>query len=51
MVMVFAPTAKGILAEAVPEATVTPFTFIVALGSWVVGVTVTDVIEVGTDVV
>ena len=43
ILIVFAPTFKGIAADAVPDATVVPFTFSVAFGSVVVGVTVTDV--------
>ena len=46
--IVFEPTFKGIAAEAAPEIMVSPFTFIVAAGSLVVGVTVTEVIELPT---
>ncbi len=49
--MVFEPTAKAILPDAVPEVTAAPFTFTVALASAVVGVTVTDVSALLTDVV
>ena len=40
VVIVFAPTAKAIGADAVPDATVVPFTFIVAVFAVLVGVTV-----------
>ena len=42
--MVVWPTAIAIAPDADPEATVTLFTFIVALGSCAVGVTVTEVV-------
>ena len=45
VVIVLAPMANGILADAVPEATVVPFTFTVAVASLVVGVTVTDDVD------
>ena len=48
MVMVLLPATKGIAADAVPDATAVPFTFTVALGSVVVGVTVTEVIALAT---
>ena len=48
MVIVFAPTDKGMAADADPEVTVVPFTFTVAVGSTVVGVTVTDVVALVT---
>ena len=51
MVVAPTPTATGILADAAPEATTTPFTFIVALPFCAVGVTVTDVVALLTDVV
>ena len=51
MVMVVCPAAKGIDADAVPEATVVPFTVMAAFGSMAVGVTVIDVIELRTAVV
>jgi hypothetical protein len=38
------PTVNGIAADAVPEATVVPFTFMVALGSTAVGVMVVLVV-------
>ena len=40
VVMVFGPTFKAIGAEAVPEATVVPFTFTVDVGTAVTGVMV-----------
>ena len=49
--MVFEPIAKAMLPDAVPEATVVPFTFIVAFAFCAVGVTVTDVVALLTDVV
>ena len=49
--MVLGPTAKVMLPDAVPEATATPLTFIVAVGSTVVAVTVTDATALLTDVV
>jgi hypothetical protein len=49
--MVLAPTASAMLPDAVPEVTATPFTFIVALASAVVGVTFTDAVALVTDVV
>jgi hypothetical protein len=42
---------KARLPDAVPEATVVPFTFIVALGSIAVGVTVSDEVVLPTDAV
>ena len=45
------PTAIAIAPDAVPEFTATPFTFIVAVGSCAVGVTVTDVVPGATVVV
>lgn len=42
--MVLSPFAKAIPPDAVPEVTGVPFTVTVALGSCVVGVTVTDVV-------
>ena len=44
VLMVLEPTAKAILPDAVPELTAMPFTFIVAVGSMVVAVTVTDAV-------
>ena len=49
--MVLLPAAKAILPDAVPDVTATPFTVTVASGSCVVGVTVTDEVALGTDVV
>ena len=46
--MVFEPTARASAPEAVPEATVVPFTVMVAVASAVVGVTVIDVTPVTT---
>ena len=46
--MMFEPTAKVILPDAVPEVTAIPFTATVALGSCVIGVTVTDDVAFGT---
>ena len=51
VLIVLGPTTKAILPDAVPEATTTPFTFMVALGSMVVAVTVTDATALLTDVV
>ena len=51
VVMVVWPIAKAILPDAVPDVTVTPFTFIVAVGSAAVAVTVTDATALATDVV
>jgi hypothetical protein len=49
LMVVELPTApKAILPDAVPEVTVTPFTFIVAVGSCAVGVTVTDAMPLVT---
>ena len=49
--MVVWPTAIAIAPDADPEATVTLFTFIVALASALVAVTVTDAVALPTDVV
>ena len=49
--MVLAPSAKAILPDGVPDVTATPLTVTVALASCVVGVTVTDAVASGTDVV
>ena len=46
-----APSSKGTEPDAVPEVIVTPFTFIVAVLSAVVGVTVADDTALGTVVV
>ena len=51
MIAVVVPSAKAMLPEAVPDVTATPFTFIVALASCAVGVTVTDAVALATDVV
>ena len=51
VVMVVWPTAKAIAPDAVPEVTVAPFTFIVAVGSAAVGVTVTEAVALTTGVV
>ena len=48
VVMVFGPTTKGILADAVPEATAVPFTVTVAVSSLVVGVRVIEVMALLT---
>lgn len=48
VVMVLAPSDKGILADAVPDATAVPFTVMVAEGSDDVGVSVIEVVEAGT---
>ena len=48
VVMVLAPTAKGMLAEAVPETTALPFTIIGAVTSFAVGITCTEVWLFGT---
>ena len=45
MVIVFAPTIKGMLADADPEVVAVPFTAMVAVGSATVGVTVMEVME------
>ena len=42
VVMVFGPTTKGRLCDALPDATVLPFTVIVVVGSAAVGVMVID---------
>ena len=42
IVIVFEPNDKGILADAVPDTTVTPFTVMIEVASMVVGVTVID---------
>jgi hypothetical protein len=47
--MVVVPTGVRILPEAVPGATVTPFTVTVAAGLVVVGVTVTDAVVLLTE--
>ena len=49
--MVFAPTAKAMLPDAVPDVTIAPFTVIVASEFCAVGVTVTDAVALTTDVV
>ena len=46
--MVLSPGVKAILPDAVPEVTAIPFTVTVALGSCVIGVTVTDDVAFGT---
>ena len=51
LIVVVVPTAKAITPDAAPDVTATPFTFIVAVGSAAVGVTVTDAVALGTDVV
>ena len=48
MVMVLAPTANGRFCEALPDATATPFTVIVAVGSAAVGVMVMEVTVLAT---
>ena len=48
MVIVFAPTLNAIAPLAVPEVTLTLFTFTVALAWATVGVTVTDVVPLET---
>ena len=49
--IVLEPIAKAMLPDAVPDVTATPFTFIVAVGSTVVAVTVTDAVALLTEVV
>lgn len=49
--VVVVPSAKAMLPDAIPEVTATPFTFMVAVGSAAVGVTVTDAVALATDVV
>jgi hypothetical protein len=51
LIVVVVPSAKTIEPDAVPEVTATPFTVTVAVGSTVVGVTVTDATALLTDVV
>ena len=51
VMVVLAPSAKAIAPDAVPEITAAPFTVTFALGSTVVGVTVTDAVALLTDVV
>ena len=51
LMVVVVPSVKATGPDAVPEATGTPFTVTVALGSIVVGVTVTDATALPTDVV
>jgi hypothetical protein len=51
LIVVVVPSAKEIEPDAVPEVTATPFTFTVAVGSTVVGVTVTEATALLTDVV
>jgi len=51
MVIAFTPAVSGIAPEAVPLATVTPFTVIVALDSSPVGVTVMLLMVFATDAV
>ena len=48
VVMVLGPKFKLIGADAVPDETTEPFTFIVAVGSATVGVTVTEVTALAT---
>jgi hypothetical protein len=49
MEIVFAPTFKGRLPDAVPDATAVPLTLIVAVELLAVGVTVMLVVAFGTD--
>jgi len=51
ILIVLGPATKAILPDAVPEVIATPLTFIVAVGSMVVAVTVTDIVALLTDVV
>ena len=51
VVIVFGPTASAIESEALPEATVVPFTVTVAVASATVGVTVRLVTALATDCV
>ena len=51
VVMVVLPTGVAIAPEAVPDATTAPFTFIVAVASTLVGVTVTEPVVLLTVVV
>ena len=51
VVMVFAPTERAIAPDALPEATVVPFTVMVAVASATVGVTVRLVTLFATDCV
>ena len=51
VMVVVVPPAKAMLADAVPDVTATPFTFIVAVASAAVGVTITDAVALTTDVV
>lgn len=51
MVVMLPSAPKATAPDAVPDATAMPFTFIVALASWVVAVTVTDVVALAADVV
>ena len=48
VVMVLLPTANAIDCEGVPDATGWPFTVIVAVASFAVGITCTDVSLLGT---
>ena len=50
-VMLFTPTASVMLPDAAPLATVTLFTLMVAPACVFVGVTVSDVVALGTDAV
>jgi len=51
VLIMFKPTDKGISHDSVPEATIVPFTVIVAVVSPVLGVMVTAVTELFTVVV
>ena len=48
VVIVLVPTASGIAVLAVPDATVVPLTFTVAVESVTVGLTVIDAVAFGT---
>lgn len=43
VVITLVPTTNGMLADAIPDVTATPFTVIVAVGSLAVGITCTEV--------
>ena len=51
LIVVAVPTAKVIAPDAAPDDTATPFTFMVAVGSAAVGVTVTDAVALAAVVV
>jgi len=49
VIVVAVPDVKAIAPDAVPDVTVTPFTFMVAVGSAAVGVTVTDAVALAAN--